>query len=290
MRARHQVRIIEKQFSTPGGTQNERFELIESIVDTLIEMGAPLDKNLFLVAGNGVCVSFAGENDILPNGSAGLFLASKEDNGFYLLAYAYGRTGPLYGNYYADSEGYLLFASTANFVSLSIHAVKSGDSFFYGFRPIGTGDSNYACICHAITPMKRLSDPNANLGYASVSGVFYGGPDQFIGGVINRTLPYIEGFDYKGGMYNFTTAGYSHSFPEPDTGNIYLIPYFSGFEDIYYDKVYISPVRRSETDEKAFETDRGVFLVGAINGYHYPADFGGYNALAFDITDAINGQ
>ena len=134
--------------------------------------------------------------------------------------------------------------------------------------------------------MKRLSDPSVSLGYAIVEGSDVEGPDPWVGGAFSRTLPFVEGFNYVTGMLNFTGAGYKTAFPETDTGKIPLVPYFAGIEDIYYDKVYVSPLGRGSTEEKAFETDKGTFLIAGRYGTDFTQVL--HNTFAFDITEAVN--
>lgn len=275
MRVKYATEVIWKEFSVPRGTPEEWQAFLEGIVDALYEMGAPLDLDkgevssdwfeVVLTGGSAAIggeLFFEGETITLDVGMYGM-----SDNGDN---YAWSKTRTVGGTGGAG---------------VCIHAVKSGDSLFFGLMGIEEGGISDGCITYAITPMRRLSDPSVNLGYAIVEGASPGGPDEFIGGTINRTLPYIEGFNYNGGMFNFTTSGYAHAFPEVDTGKIPLIPYYAGIEDIYYDKVYISPMKRGKNEEKAFETDKGVFLIGGEPGVDHTQMR--YNTLAFDITEAV---
>lgn len=275
MRVKYKNKIISKGFSVPGGTDAERKAFLQEIMDVLYEMGAPLDLDNSEVAYSYFEVE-------LTEGTAaiGAELRTKDD----MLNLDVGMFGnsPLGDN---SAWSNTITVGDASGAVVCIHAVKSGDSFFFGFLGLESDNPYNGCITYAITPMRRLSDPSVNLGYAIVEGASTGGPDEFVGGTIHRTLPYIEGFNYAGGRFNFTTPGYAHAFPEVDTGKIPLIPYYAGIEDIYYDKVYISPMKRGKNEEKAFETDKGVFLIGGEPGVDHTQMH--YNTLAFDITEAV---
>ena len=290
MRVKYQTRIVSKQFSTDGGTGAEKTAFIQNIVNALIDMGAPLDADTFTDMGGGsAAVSFAGEGTIFLFGAASIFFETYTKSGSNALSigiWGYGRNNvdTVLGNYVFFEE--LIYGYTnMKEATVAIHAVKSGDSFFFGFIP-PTGNLYGGCISYALTPMRRLSDPSVSLGYALVEGNIPGGPDMSIGGMFNRTLPFVEGFNYRDGFFNFTTTGYAYAFPETDTGKIPLVPYFAGIEDIYYDKVYVCPMKRGIMEEKAFETDKGTFLIGGIHGVDHTAM--GYNNFAFDITEAVN--
>lgn len=286
MRVKYQTRTVSKTFSTIGGTNDEWSAFARDIANALIEMGAPLNIDTYEGYTGEHWISFIGEVNA-GNGGACMawYVETVESGEIKMELQAYGRDHTLsWENGTHLNSNTIVGSITGENASVTIHAVKSGDSFFFGFLP---GDSNSfnGCIAIAITPMRRLSDPSVNLGYAIVEGASPSGPDEFIGGTICRTLPYIEGFNYAGGMFNFTTPGYAHAFPEVDTGKIPLIPYYAGIEDIYYDKVYISPMKRGKNEEKAFETDKGVFLIGGEPGVDHTQEF--YNTLAFDITEAV---
>ena len=290
MRVKYQKRIVSKTFSTAGGTDEEKTAFIQDIVNALIDMGAPLDADTFTDLGRGsASVSFAGEGTVLPLGAASILFEAYTEGSldeWFVGILGFGRSiaNTVTGNF-AYCEDVICGYTDKKEARVCIHAVKSGDSFFFGFIPI-TGDPYGGCISYALTPMRRLSDPPVSLGYALVEGAIPGGPDMNIGGMFNRTLPFVEGFNYRDGFFNFTTPGYAYAFPETDTGKIPLVPYFAGIEDIYYDKVYVCPMKRGIAEEKAFETDKGTFLIGGIHGVDHTTM--GYNNFAFDITEAVN--
>lgn len=287
MRVKYQTRTVTKTFSTNGGTPQEKAAFFQDIANALIDMGAPLDADTYIDLGGSAGISFAGEGKNVVSGAASLFMPyyeQEENDNLVFDVMLYGRNELAFANY--------TYAATINYgftnnkkVIVTIHAVKSGDSFFFGIIP-ATGDPNGGCISFAITPMKRLSDPSVSLGYAMVEGAAVGGPDTLAYGSFSRTLPFVEGFNYMNGMFNFTGAGYKAAFPESDTGKIPLVPYFAGIEDIYYDKVYVSPLGRGSTEEKAFETDKGTFLIAG--GYNTDFTQVMHNTFAFDITEAVN--
>ena len=289
MRVNYKTRTVSRTFSTVGGTAEEASAFLLDIVNTMIDMGAPLDADTLIDLGDGaVCVSFAGEGDIVVSGAAGILFEAGEADDTDEMAFAvilYGRNDTVYFDNYTFTTQIAYGFTDAREAGVAIHALKSGDSFFFGFIPV-TGRLNEGGISFAITPMKRLSDPSVSLGYAMVEGAVIGGPDQLAAGMFNRTLPFVEGFNYYGGMYNFTGAGYKMAFPETDTGKIPLVPYFAGIEDIYYDKVYVSPLGRSRAEEKAFETDKGTFLIAGGYGTDFTQVL--HNTFAFDITEAVN--
>lgn len=286
MRVKYQTRTLSKTFSTNGGTPEDWAGFLLDVANALIEMGAPLNIDAFEDLGGAYIIPFTGEVNG-THGGACLFIepGHDEDDNIAMHITAYGRDiSNGFRNYVELESKPVVVSMDDKTAGVAIHAVKSGDSFFFGFLSNGSNRYN-GCIALAITPMRRLSDPSVNLGYALVEGAGVNGPDEFVGGVIGRTLPYAEGFNYAGGMFNFTTPGYAHAFPEVDTGKIPLIPYYAGIEDIYYDKVYISPMKRGKNEEKAFETDKGVFLIGGEPGVDHTQML--YNTLAFDITEAV---
>lgn len=288
MRVKYQTRTISKTFSTNGGTAAEMTAFFRDIANALIDMGAPLNAELSCEYSGALSVPLIGEA-CGEMGGASFYMepyANEGSTDIYMSLDVYGRNDPdIWGNHYYAEDVLIGGTNSKNF-QISIHAVKSGDSFFFGFIPAG-GSTGNGCISYAITPMRRLSDPSVSLGYAVVEGVAtHGGTDMFAGGMFNRTLPFVEGFNYNNGMFNFTSTGYAHAFPETDTGKIPLVPYFAGIEDIYYDKVYVSPMLRGMMEEKAFETDKGTFLIGGSYGVDHTQAC--YNTFAFDITEAVN--
>ena len=287
MRVKYQTRTVTKTFSTNGGTIPENAAFIQDIANALIDMGAPLDADTYIDLGGEPCISFVGEGKNVGSGAAGILMPyyqQEENNSLVFDVILYGRNELTFANsIYVATINYG-FTNNKNAI-VTIHAVKSGDSFFFGIIP-ATGDPNGGCISFAITPMKRLSDPSVNLGYAIVEGAATTGPDQLVGGSFSKTLPFVEGFNYMNGMFNFTGAGYKAAFPESDTGKIPLVPYFAGIEDIYYDKVYVSPLGRGSTEEKAIETDKGTFLIAGQHGTDFTQVL--HNTFAFDITEAVN--
>ena len=290
MRVKYQTRIVRKQFSTDGGTSSERIAFFRDVANALVDMGAPLNAEIFVEDTNGLDAPLIGEN-YGELGGAAVYITTHAQQGstdLYMKLECYGRNNVMNNDWSNMFFGHPIKIGETNSkeAAIVIHAVKSGDSFFFGFVP-SDGDSMYnACISCALTPMRRLSDPPVSLGYALVEGAIPGGPDAYVGGMLNRTLPFVEGFNYMNGMYNFTTTGCANAFPETDTGKIPLVPYFAGIEDIYYDKVYVCPMKRGIAEEKAFETDKGTFLIGGIHGVDHTTM--GYNNFAFDITEAVN--
>lgn len=275
MRVKYENKIISKEFSIPGGTEKEQEAFLSDFLDALYEMGAPIDLEYSVIGGANFGAMLTGHSVTIA-GELGF-----DGETLTLDLRMYGNSDE--GDNYACSN--IRPVGDASSAAVCIHAVKSGDSLFFGLMG---GESEYisdGCITYAITPMRRLSDPSVNLGYAIVEATMAGGPDSFIDARITRTLPYVAGFNYKGGMLNVVNPGYASAFPEVDTGKIPLIPYYAGIEDIYYDKVYISPMKRGKHEEKAFETDKGVFLIGGEPGIDHTQRL--YNTLAFDITEAV---
>lgn len=285
MRVKYKTRTVGKTFSTNGGTSAEIVSFFRDVANALIDMGAPLDAEFFYAYDNNLTASFIGETWIEEGGAGISFVVTKDSTDIYMSLEYYGRNGSNSWSNRYWSKSVLIGSTSSKNVQVSIHAVKSGDSFFFGFIPID-GDDSEACIDFALTLMRRLSDPSVILGYAMVEGANTGGPDEMAGGYFNRTLPFVEGFNYMEGMLNFTSAGYINAFPETDTGKIPLVPYFAGIEDIYYDKVYVSPMRRGNLEEKAFETDKGTFLIAGGYGTDFTTAW--HNTFAFDITEAVN--
>lgn len=281
MRVKYQTRVVRKTFSTNGGTESERVQFMKDILLALADMGAPLNLEDVVIFDNQVGASFLGESNSIENGPAAcMFLIDNSGSGTSRLFYLSGcGADPEFSNYFDSCTEISYGTSTSKNASVIIHAVKSGDSFFFGFLPYNNNPSE-GCINYAITPMRRLSDPSVSLGYALLQGATISdAPAAFIG----RTLPYIEGFNYNDGFYNQYFSYPTFFCPEVDTGKIPLIPHYAGVEDIYYDRVYLSPMRRGYTEEKAFETNMGVFLISGELPIDVPCC-----TFAFDITEAVN--
>lgn len=289
MRVKYMTAPISGTFSVNGGSTSDKENLARTILMTLAAMGAPLNTDALNVSsGSGwaeVYSCFLGEDlngalmpanmmisiEVISSnivlGVAGFGRGSEGDNYFYSnsnIAPSIGTTG---------SKSY----------ALTIHAVKSDDSFYFGFVP-QSAPAGAGCINYAITPMTRLANPNENVGYALVAGALFS--SQNYSAMAFKTRPYIEGMNYYNGWFNQSIMPDTGSFPEVSTGKIPLVPFFSGCEDIYYKNIYVTPVSRDSLEEKAFETDKGVFLIAGDVNQDYTGS--GFCQLAFDITEAAN--
>lgn len=276
MRVKYQTRMINKTFSTNGGTQEERDAFASSIITALFEMGAPLAEDGLNKSKPGAALL----KDTVNQEAINIRVTSDESNHVKIgiMAGSMGMQENVFW-YFTDT---VICPSGSKNAKVTIHAVKSGDSFFFGFLPHDANPSN-ACINYAITPMRKLSDPSVSLGYAFLVGTTPTGNSPYAS--LFRTLPCIDGFNYNNSMYNVIHADFVFKYPEVETGKIPLIPYYAGIEDIYYDRVYVSPMYRGTAEEKAFETDKGVFLISGETGIDWTRRF---CMLAFDITEAVN--
>lgn len=289
MRVKYQTRIISKTASTNGGSTAERLSFYEDIINALIDMGAPLNPNDIINDGRNVGASFLGEGASFMDGGAGLMftdltegMTNHTNRDFYITMI--GKDPNSYSNYVLGTINYKFGTSSSKNFSIAIHAIKSGNSFYFGFDDITTIGPSAACINYAITPMRRLSNPSTNLGYAIVSNIT--NSSNNIEFYIGKTLPYVEGFNYGNGAWNGNSPNGLNAFPEVSTGKISLIPLYAGIEDFYYENIYSSPMVRNPVEEKAFETDKGVFLIGGEMNIDYTYAY--YCPLAFDITEAVN--
>lgn len=278
MRVKYQKRIVSKTFSTNGGTSDERGAFVADIITALYEMGAPF-------AADGLNSPSAGMAFLKDTGANGenfsIGLASDGSGDIKIVSTYFAMS--MQENFFSYSPDTTICPANSKNAKITIHAVKSGDSFFFGFLPYDSNAYN-ACINYAITPMRKLSDPSVSLGYAVLSGVTPAQNMPFA--MLYRALPCIDGYNYQNGRMNMAPAEYVVRYPEVETGKIPLVPYFAGIEDIYYDKVYGSPMRRGTVEEKAFETDKGVFLISGEACTDWGIMF--YCTLAFDITEAVN--
>lgn len=295
MRVNYQFRYVNSYYSEGGGgTAAHRLEFLQQIVDDLIEMGAPLNPQYTFtntVEGSNyaaIWVPFSGYVPTEPYSGPGLSFefepTSTSDSDLFLSLEATGDYDEETENYFYSPSYFVGKFNSSNWgAGISIHAIKSGDSFFFGLTTYGE-----ACINYAITPMRRMSNPDANLGYGVVLGccdVVEDAPMPVSWG--NKIVPIVEGKNY------YANYSYPNSFimpeitflPETITGKIPMIPLHANVEDVYYEKVYITPMRRTLTEEKAFETDGGVFLIGGENEDWTEVSI---CQLAFDITDAVN--
>ena len=280
MSGKYQTRTISKTFSSNGGNGTEHMAFLRSIVEALIDMGAPLNANDINENSNSgaVGVTFLGEASLNDGGA----FMSIYSTGVAFVVEGYGRNGIMTNaNRFTSVDTYAYAKSTSQNARIDIHAVKSGDSFYFGFCING---NDYATINFAITPMKRLSAPSVSIGYALVAGTAVSGGMP----VVLRTLPHIDGFNYDNGYYNGQPQPYAYIYPAVDSGKIVLTPFCAGIEDVYYDKVYVSPMRRGyENVEKAFSTDTGTFLISGFGDMDWTIMGFEYCQLAFDITDAV---
>lgn len=276
MRVKYQTRTLSKTFSTNGGTQEEKDAFSGSIITALFEMGAPLAEDGLNKIQSGVALL----KDTVNHEVIGIRVNSDSSNNVKIGIM--GISMVMQENVFRYNTTTVICPSGSKNAQVTIHAVKSGDSFFFGFLPHDANPSN-ACINYAITPMRKLSDPSVSLGYAILVGTTP--PCDSPHALLFRTLPCIDGFNYDNVMYNMVPADYAFKYPEVETGKIPLIPYYAGIEDIYYDRVYVSTMFRGTAEEKAFETDKGVFLIGGEAGTDWTREF---CMLAFDITEAVN--
>jgi hypothetical protein len=276
MRVKYQTRTLSKTFSTNGGTQGEREAFASNIITALFEMGAPLAEDGL----NTPTPGMAFLKDTVNQEVISIAIASDSSNNITIGIMGFSMV--MQENFFQYLTTTAICPSSSKNANVTIHAVKSGDSFFFGFLPHDANPSD-ACINYAITPMRKLSDPSVSLGYAFLVGTTPPVNSSFA--MLYRTLPCIDGFNYNNGMCNMVPADYVFKYPEVETGKIPLIPYYAGIEDIYYDRVYVSPMCRGTTEEKAFETDKGVFLISGETGIDWERCF---CMLAFDITEAVN--
>ena len=276
MRVKYQTRTLSITFSTNGGTQGEREVFASNIITALFEMGAPLDEDGL----NKLTPGTAFLKDTVNREAIAIAAASDTSNNITIGLMGFNMV--MSENFFQYLTTTVICPSNSKNAKVTIHAVKSGDSFFFGFLPHDDNPSN-ACINYAITPMRKLSDPSVSLGYAFLVGTTP--PVNSPNAILFRTLPCIDGFNYRGGYFNMVPADYAFKYPEVETGKIPLIPYCAGIEDIYYDRVYVSPMCRGTAEEKAFETDKGVFLISGETGTDWGRNF---CMLAFDITEAVN--
>lgn len=284
MRVKYQTRVVDASISVNSGTPSQWGDFWEDVILALIDMGAPLDPNAIIKDGTYVAVAYLGSEHPFDGGSGiGLYKDNDDSGNATMCVEGTGSDPETYSNYVSVGEVIAGWAGNG-YADVVIHAVKSGDSFFFGFSR--SDESRSApCINYAITQMRRLSDPSTSMGYALVCGFFQ---TKYGGVYAGRALPYIAGVNYWSGERGYISSKDVYDYPEVETGKIPLIPLYAGIEDVYYDKVYLSPMRRNTEEEKAFETDKGVFLISG----HYGTDWSNKNycMFAFDITEAVNAQ
>lgn len=287
MRVGYQQRYVVQTTTVTGGTGAEKLAFVKAILNTLIEMGAPLQAIPDSEHAEGDV--YAGYAGFLPDGTMSFegngfpanYIQFSIENNNNFCCYVRGLDGYGENCFIVETKD---FCGATDCLVTDIHAIKSGDSFFFGFSHPEAKSENDAlrgCISYAITPMRRLSDPSVNVGWSMVYGPTYidGAPPMYL-----KTLPYVSGLAYGYDVYNDDSVILSSILPEADTGKIPLIPFFSGINDIYYENVYLSTIPRDGNNEKAFETDRGVFLVGSALE---PGLSRHYCNFAFDITEAV---
>lgn len=291
MRVKFNSTTIRKEFSVAGGTEAEWTDFFASVINTLIGMGAPLNPSTIYTYPVGGACSFSDETVLVPDGGAGFNIgwntygtSSNITVGFDVSGYGKDSTGG-FGNAFHINE-YFSFGKKNSLysVGVTVHSIKSGDSFYFGFMPDGVPSAT-ANINFAITKMRRLSDPTAEVGYAMLSGVAWPSGVNMSTPPMWKTVQYVEGLNYDNGYYNAHQSFFVGSMPEVDTGKILLMPVYSGLEDVYYENVYLSAVQFDGSSEKAFETDKGAFLISVGNS--------GYGiqemcTMVFDITDALS--
>ena len=298
MRVKYKETNIILNTNVAGGTGAQWASFLSELVDFLILNGAPLEnvevmgyeESTTEMGTAGILMTFSGESANEEDEPACLeFFIEMDNNRVYLAILGYGRKGDAIYNRID------LGATTRKYFSFPVHAIKSENSFYFGFRNYESNKNGF--INCAITPMRRLSNPNENVGYALVMGVAYNEISDYLNiGMACRTMPYIEGYNYA--PYDepiiYTVIPEIFLYPEVETGKIPLMPFFTGCEDIYYENVYLTPMRNNGVEEKAFETDKGVFLISNMDMYHddtievvnwteMP-----YCQLAFDITGSLS--
>ena len=322
------VKYFEQTFyfypSVKGGTGKDWSQFLSNIVGWLMSVGAPFnpdsvdtgDYNTSTTAAGraNVYMNFIGEplyeNDeeyidigYLPAGFNMSVNPPTEDTSHVEFDFwAYGRSDPYAngpGSYVSDWID--LGAKTNGYFAVTGRAIKSGDSFYFGFKSVNSPSQfnvmrNGAFMNFAITPMRRLSNPSAeDLGYAAVKApvLFWEGMVPFA--FYNATLPLMIGRNLypHGDLSYYIITPHIGSYPEIESGKIPLVPIFAGFEDIYYENIYFTPMRSDGIEEKAFETDKGIFLIGNSIEYDYNDALVNhmdwpYCQLAFDITEAVN--
>ena len=164
MRVKYQTRTLSKTFSTNGGTSDERYAFAADLITALYEMGAPFAEDGL----NTVAPGIAFLKDTVNQEAINIAFASDSSNNITIGIMAFNMV--MSENFFQYLTTTVICPSDSKKAKVTIHAVKSGDSFFFGFLPHDANPSN-ACINYAITPMRKLSDPYVSLGYAVLSGV-----------------------------------------------------------------------------------------------------------------------
>lgn len=282
MRVRYNSAYVYQSLAGTTPTDNESYEFMNKVIYKLYEMGAPIIRESITAFPGGGNVSFEGQTTEISNGGAGIyFYHNGNDNTFTYtgIGEQYPKDGEASGNYFNSLNKLSLKQGTKE-IGIYIHSLRCEDCFYFGFGSA----PNTACISSGIVPMVRMSETNKSLGYAMVETTQSADGQSFW---VFNTKPWIEGANYGNGSKRGIYAQFTWAFPETDTGKIPLIPLYSGFEDIYYKNVYISPMIRDNAEEKAFETDKGVFLIACNSGAGMNWSTMPFTQLAFDITESI---
>lgn len=295
----YQSRTVRRTFSQPGGTADERLDFLEDVVRAMADMGAQFNadcsRRVFYDLSYLELIVFYG--DSVPTDYLEPYVclraAYNSSDGDLSLSISGANASTDGSNYIPDFSWYRYCKADSTQAEITIHAVKSGDSFFFGFLPAGASSDTAGCINYAITPFKRLSDPEFVQCYAFLVGAFEyeegEGTYYWYGG----TAPYVEGIDYKD-FYLFRQLSTSGMFPfngeQRTVKKTMLTPVFSGMNDFYLENVYLSNWTRVATaDETAIKTDTGVYLIGGLFGEDYSAREDVPCQMMFDITQAVNG-
>lgn len=299
MRVKYEQSTFNMHPSVAGGTSANWADFLCNILGWLKRIGAPINVDTVAISKfsdsttakgiASVTVRFDGEDTDPDSWWLGsLYLRVYEttyDNTVYLetRAWMYDPHEELY--IYTNNVP-LGAANSTDIYWVTAQGLKSGNSFYFGFGKWG------GFINCAITPVRRLSDPTAEVGYGLVAGSYMSVDGTYY---MSKTVPYVDGFNY--GVFH-TSLGWPYMpdifvYPEVETGKIPLMPLFAGVEDLYYENVYITPMRSNGQEVKAFETDKGTFLIS--NTYMSDSDDNLINwtehgccQLAFDITEAMN--
>ena len=284
MRVRYNSAYVSQTLSGTVATDSESYEFMNRVIHKLYEMGAPIVRESITAFPGGGLASFEGQTTETFNGGAGIYFYHNGNNNTFCYdgcGEQYVGEGEYPGNYF-KSYNTISIQQGNKQIGIYIHSLRCEDCFYFGFGSA----PNTACISSGIVPMVRMSETNKSLGYAMVETTHSIDGQTFW---MFNTKPWVEGAYYGNSSYNAIFAQCTWAFPETDTGKIPLIPMYSGFEDIYYKNVYISPMTRGNAEEKAFETDKGVFLIACNSGNGINWSTMPFTQLAFDITESVYG-
>ena len=206
------------------------------------------------------------------------------------------------GNYWYPYEFWVTdntskyWNSSVPFLELKVNVIKSGDSLFFGIvnyssrLAIGYEPS---VINMAFTPVKSLTDPTKKFDYCVLRldhNFFptseYDSRVYSYGSYIYASKPELEMRGSDNGFIGINSIG--GFINADDTNKVVLLPLMIGYNDYYYDKVYISNVIKKGEKEEAVELDKGIFLIVDSPCLIVEESKNQIGMLLFDITEAMN--